>query len=212
LIGAAQVTEGSLVGKGQPTLLATISKLNPIWVYCAISEVEYLRAQRRAQEHGRQLGELPVHLILADGSELPTPGKWVFLDRAVDATTGTLRARAEFPNPNKLLRPGMFARLRLSLPTGKPRILIPQRAVQELQGKNFVWVIGPDQRSSQRTVTVGPRLGSEWLIEEGLAAGEQIVIEGIQKLREGAPVNPKTAAQMAQASAAPVPHLDRKQD
>ena len=110
LIGAKQVSVGSLVGKGQPTLLATISQLDPIWFYCNISEVDYLRAERKFQENGGHLGESPVTLILGDGSELADQGKWVFLDRAVDITTGTLRARAEFSNTNKVLRPGMFAR------------------------------------------------------------------------------------------------------
>jgi membrane fusion protein (multidrug efflux system) len=201
LIGAQEVPVGSLVGRGQPTLLATISTLDPIWIYCAISEVDYLKAQRRAREHGRQLGELPVTLVLADDSELPQPGRWVFLDRAVDAATGTLRARAEFANPDKILRPGMFARARVKLRTASQEILVPQRAVQELQGLSFVWVVGPDDRVAQRKVTLGSRIGSDCIIEDGLESGERFVVEGLQKVRDGARVKPMTAAEMAQAAA-----------
>jgi membrane fusion protein (multidrug efflux system) len=189
------------VGKGQPTLLATISTLDPIWFYCAFSEVDYLRADRMAQETGRRVRGLPVQLILADGSEFPDQGQWVFLDRAVDVTTGTLRARAEFPNPRKVLRPGMFGRVRISLKTENEGLLVPERAVQELQGKNFVWVVGDDDKAAQRPVKVGADIGSDKLILEGLKAGERVVVEGVQKVREGAPVKPLTAAQLAEAAA-----------
>lgn len=201
-IGAKAVSVGSLVGKGEPTLLATISELDPIWFYTAISEVEYLHAERTAREVGRQVGELPVTLILADGSEHPTPGKWVFVDRAVDVTTGTIRARAEFPNTEKFLRPGMFARVRISLRTEQGNILVPERALVELQGKSFVWVVGADDKATQRKVTVAAsRIGGSAVILEGLKVGERIVVEGVHKLREGAPVQPMTAAQVAQATA-----------
>ncbi len=201
LIGAKQVSEGSLVGKGQPTLMATISTLDPIWFYCNISEVDYLKAQHRLQQTGRQLGDTPVALVLADGSVFPDQGKWVFLDRAVDVTTGTLRARAEFRNPKKVLRPGMFARGRVSLKLPQESLLIQQRALQELQGKSFVWVVGSDKKVSQRAVQPGPEIGSDVVILEGLKAGEPIVVEGLNKVREGAMVQPVTAAQMAAAAA-----------
>lgn len=205
LIGAKQVSVGSLVGKGEPTLLATISRLNPMWFYCAISEADYLHAERTAREAGRQMGELPVTLILADGSEHPEPGKWVFLDRAVDAATGTIRARAEFLNPDELLRPGMFARVRVSLKTEQGNLLVPERALVELQGKYFVWVVGPDNKAGQRPVRVAPmRIRGNAVVLEGLQAGERIVVEGLQKVREGTVVEPRTAAEMAQA-AAPAP-------
>jgi len=202
-IGAKAVSVGSLVGKGEPTLLATISTLDPIWFYCAISEVDYLRAERTAKEAGREVGELPVNLILADGSEWPEPGKWVFVDRAVDVRTGTIRARAEFPNPQKLLRPGMFARIRLSLRADGGNILVPERALVELQGKSFVWIVGADNKVTQRPVRVAPvRVREHGVILEGLEPGERVVVEGVQKLREGALVQPLTAAQVAEAQAA----------
>lgn len=202
LIGAKQVSVGSLVGKGEPTLLATISTLNPIWFYCTISEVEYLRLERWREQTGRKLGELPPTLILSDGTELATPGKWVFLDRAVDATTGTLRARAEFANTNEVLRPGMFARGRVSLKLDQPGLVVPQRAVQELQGQNFVWVVDGENKASQRPIKLGPLLGSGVVVLEGLKAGEKIVFEGVHKVRQDAVVQPMTPEQIAAAAQA----------
>lgn len=194
-IGAKEVSVGSLVGKGEPTLLATISQVDPIWFYCAISEVDYLNAEKLASEAGRKMGELPAHLILADGSEHPDVGKWVFVDRVVDATTATIRARAEFPNSRKALRPGMFARVRVSLPSQDGNLLIPERALVELQGKSFVWVINAENKASQRPVEVFPNhVGSEVIILKGLSEGERIVVEGVQKLREGTLVQLATPA------------------
>jgi membrane fusion protein (multidrug efflux system) len=200
LIGAKQVSIGELVGKGQPTLLATMSTLNPIWFYCAISEVQYLKAEAEVRKKGRQISELPVTLILSDGSVHPALGKFVFLDRAVDVKTGTLRVRAEFANAEKLLRPGMFGRIKVDLGLRPDSIVVPERAVAELQGRNFVWVIGPDNKVSQRVVKVGDTLGGNVLVVEGLKSGERIVVEGLQKVREGAPVKPMTAQEMAQAA------------
>ena len=201
LIGAKQVSIGELVGKGQPTLLATMSTLDPIWFYCAVSEAQYLKAEAEVRQKGRQIAQLPVTLILTDGSVHPAKGKFVFIDRAVDPKTGTLRVRAEFPNPEKLLRPGMFGRINVDLGVRPNSILVPERAVVELQGKNFVWVIGTDNKATQRAVKVGETLGENVLIAEGLKPGERIVVEGLQKVREGAPVQAKTAAQLAEAAA-----------
>ena len=157
------------------------------------------------------MGDLPVTLILADGSELPEPGKWVFVDRVVDATTATIRARAEFSNSRKALRPGMFARVRISLPGQEGGILVPERAVVELQGKTFVWVIGAENKATQRAVMVAPnRLGSDAIVTQGLEAGEKIVIEGLQKLREGAPVQLMPNAAEIQAKAAALAPADAK--
>jgi RND family efflux transporter MFP subunit len=202
LIGAKQVSIGDLVGKGQPTLLATISQLDPIWFYCAVSEVSYLKAAREVVRTGRTLDELGVWLILGDGTQLPDKGKFVFIDRAVDPKTGTLRVRAEFPNPRGVLRPGMFARIKVDLGNRPDSILVPQRALAELQGKYFVWVIGADNKATQRAVRVGDQIGSDALILDGLKAGERIVVEGLQKVREGAPVRPMTAEEMAMAEMA----------
>lgn len=202
LIGAKQVSVGELVGKGTPTLLATISTQDPIWFYCNISEVDYLKSQAIAAKTGRRVRDLPVTLILADGSIHPEKGKFVFIDRAVDTKTGTFRTRIEFPNGAKLLRPGMFARVVVDLGTRPDSILVPERAVAELQGKTFVWVVGSDSKATQRPVQVGPKVTGGLLIMEGLKAGERIVTEGLQKVRDGAPVQPVTAAQVAQVQSA----------
>lgn len=203
LIGAKQVSIGDLVGKGEPTLLATMSTLDPIWFYCNVSEVEYLQAQTKSKLTGRNIEDVPLTLILSDGSEHPEHGKFVFIDRAVDVKTGTLRVRAEFPNPQKILRPGMFARVRVNLGTRKDCLEVPERAVVSLQGRSFLWVVGQDGKAGQRPVTLGEQHGSNFLINEGLKPGERVVIEGLQKVREGAPVNAMSAAQMAAAKPAP---------
>lgn len=201
LIGAKQVSIGDLVGKGEPTLLATISTLDPIWFYCSVSEVEYLRAESEVAKKGRRMADSSVVLMLSDGSEHPDKGKFVFVDRAVDIKTGTLRVRAEFPNPRQVLRPGMFGRIRVDLGTRPDSILVPQRSVLELQGKNFVWVITGENKAEQRPVTLGQQIGGNWLILDGLKAGERIVLEGMQKVREGSLVQPMTPAQMAALAA-----------
>lgn len=202
LIGAKQVSVGELVGKGEPTLLATISVLDPIWFYCAVSEVEYLRAETTARRKGRAVADLPVQLILSDGSVHPEPGRFVFVDRAVDARTGTLRLRAEFKNPEQILRPGMFARIRVDLGQRPDSILVPERAIAELQGRSFVWVVDPENKTGQRTIQRGETLPAGVLVLEGLQAGERIVVEGLQKVREGAVVTPRTVEELARERAA----------
>lgn len=202
LIGANQVSIGELVGKGQPTLLVTMSRLDPIWFYCAVSEVQYLKAQSEINRTGKKLSDLPVSLILADGSVHPAKGKIVFTDRAVDAKTGTLRVRAEFPNAEKLLRPGMFGRIKVDIGARPDSILVPERAVAELQGKNFVWIVGSDNKTTQRAVTLGEVMGSNVMILDGLKSGDRIVVEGGQKAREGAVVQTVTAEQTLAAKQA----------
>jgi len=202
LIGAKQVSIGELVGKGEPTLLATMSTLDPIWFYCNVSEVEYLKAEEKSRAIGRDIASLPLSLTLSGGDAHPDQGRFVFIDRAVDVKTGTLRIRAEFPNKKKLLRPGMFARVNVDLGVRKDSIEVPERAVVELQGRNFLWVITPENTASQRPVKLGEQVGSSFLVLEGIKPGERIVVEGLQKVREGAPVNAMTAAQIAAMKAA----------
>jgi len=188
MIGATSVSIGELVGKGEPTLMATISRLDPIWFYGNVSEDRYLNAQEKAKATGNEIGDLPVSLILSNGEKYPDQGQFVFIDRAVDANTGTIRIRAEFPNESQLLRPGMFARILVSLGTRKNTITVPERALVELQGKTFVWVVAKDQTVSQRAVVLGDPVDGTILIKEGLEAGETIVVEGLQKVREGGKV------------------------
>ncbi|NWK57557.1 efflux RND transporter periplasmic adaptor subunit [Verrucomicrobiaceae bacterium N1E253] len=194
-IGAKQASVGSLVGKGEPTLLATISQVDPMWFDCSISEVDFIRADKVARKAGYKLGQLPLTLILPDGSESESPGKWVFKDRVVDPTTATIRARAEFANPTGVLRPGMFARVRVSLPSRKGNILVPDRALTELQGKEFLWILQSDNTVKQRMVNVAEtRIGSNVMVLSGVEAGEKVIVEGIQKVRDGSKVTPKPFA------------------
>jgi membrane fusion protein (multidrug efflux system) len=205
LIGAKLVSLGELVGKGEPTLLATISTLDPIWFYCNVAEVEYLQSVEKSKALGRAVETLPLTLILSNGKEHPDQGRFVFIDRAVDVKTGTLRVRAEFPNKEKNLRPGMFARARVDLGTRKDCIEVPERALVELQGKTFLWMVGDDNTCKMRPVVVGEKHGGNLVILEGVKVGERVIVEGIQKARDGAPVTALTAAQIAASRASSIP-------
>ncbi len=145
-----------------------------------------------------------LELILADGSVFPQPGRLYITGRQVDAQTGTLQVVALFPNPGDVLRPGQFARVRAITRTETAALLVPQRAVMELQGKHQVVVIGEDDKASFRDVTVGARSGTMWIIEKGLKPGERLV-EGLQKVREGLAVNAKPYEPAAPAPAATTP-------
>ena len=129
-------------------------------------------------------------MILADGSLYPQTGKIRFINRQVNSTTGTILLQASFPNPSMILRPGQFARVKVRVETVKDGILIPQRCVTELQGQFSVYVVGQDNTVKQRQITLGPAVGSAYLVKEGLKAGEQVVYEGLQMVRDGAVVKP----------------------
>ncbi len=196
LIGATQVSIGELVGKGEPTLLTTMSTLDPIWFYCNVSEVDFLKAEQKSATTGSKIENLPLTLTVADGIVHPDKGSFVFIDRAVETNTGTIRIRAEFPNRQKQLRPGMFARVEVDLGAVKDTVQVPQKALVELQGKNFLWVISEDGKASQRPVTVGDQLENGFIILDGVEPGERVVVEGLQKVREGAPVKAMTTDQI----------------
>ena len=202
LIGAKMVSMGELVGRGEPTLLATMSTLDPIWFYSSVSEVEYLKAVENGKTVGREFADLPLTLLLHDGKEHAEKGRFVFIDRAVNAKTGTLRIRAEFPNPAKTLRPGMFARVRVDIGTRKECLQVPERALLEIQGKAFLWSVDAENKCHMQRVKLGEKHGSSQIILEGVKVGEHIIVEGIQKARDGAPVTAMTAAQLAAAKAA----------
>lgn len=197
LIGAKQVSIGELVGKGEPTLLATLSTLDPIWFYCNVSEVDYMIAEGKIRNTGLEISKIPLTLILASGPEHAEKGSVVFIDRAVDVKTGTLRIRAEFPNPQKILRPGMFARIRMDLGNRNDCIQIPERAVVEMQGRAFVWVIDKAGIANQRPVKLADLVNFNYIVTDGLNVGDRIVVEGLQKVHEGKPVRALTAAQMS---------------
>jgi membrane fusion protein, multidrug efflux system len=194
LIGTTQVKTGNLVGRGESTLLVTISQINPILFRAGMAEAEYLRVARRmqaARETGATAGQIPIQLILADGTVHPHEGRLDAVERNIDTTTGTLAMQIKFPNPELYVRPGQYGRVRFVIDQRKGALLVPQRAVQELQNLYSVAVVGADNKAAFRNVKVGPREGSLWVIEEGLKPGERVVVEGLQRLREGAVVAPK---------------------
>jgi membrane fusion protein (multidrug efflux system) len=187
LIGKSLVKPGNLVGRGENTLLTVVSNVNSVHVRSNISERDYLKL---ARARSRGPAKNSFDLVLADGSVHKYKGSLVFADRSVDPTTGTLGIEATFPNPDGLLRPGQYARLRAVIDEKPNAILVPQIAVQELQGTYSVAVVGADNKVSLRSVQAGERIGSLWVIDSGLNAGEKIVVEGLQKVREGVTVNP----------------------
>ena len=189
LIGKTEVKPGNLVGRGQDTLLTTLSVLDPIDVRFSISEQDYLLLRRAAGEPAADQPPKKVfELVLADGSVHSEKGALVFADRSVDAATGTLMMEVAYPNPGCVLRPGQFARVRVPTRTIPGAILVPQRAVQELQATYSVFVVTAESKAEFRRVTVGPRIGNLYVIESGLQPGEKIVVEGGQKLQNNLPV------------------------
>ena len=197
LIGTTLVKAGNLVGRGESTLLTTISQIDPALFRIGITESDYLRVARRLQESGRAGGDQGnIQLTLADGSVYEHPGKVNVVDRAVDPTTGTLGIQLLFPNPALLLRPGQYGRARLLLENKPGALLVPQRAVQELQNLYSVAVVDGSGKVSFRNVKVGPRVDSLWVIEEGLTASDKVVVEGLQRVQEGMTVTAKPAPPM----------------
>jgi membrane fusion protein (multidrug efflux system) len=192
LIGKTEVYPGSLVGLGS-NLLTHISQIASIHVRFTLPERDYLRLARGRVESG-QTGRVPggpLELVLADGTVHPEPGKLVFVDRNVDPTTGTIMLEAGFSNPNGIVRPGQYGRVRAAIETKPGAILVPQRAVTELQGIYNVAVVGSDNAVEIRMVTPGQRIGSLWLIDSGLKPGDKVVVEGTQKVRPGLKVTPE---------------------
>jgi membrane fusion protein (multidrug efflux system) len=196
ITGIAKAQIGNLVGPGSIEELTTVSTVDPIKCYVSLSEQEYMRAQER---RSKQVGKVSLDLILSDGSTYPYKGEVAFADRQVDVRTGTIRVAAIFPNPQNLLRPGMFSRIRAELGIKKAALVIPQQAVTEIQGRYLVAVVSPENKVSIKPVKVGQWFGQLWVIDEGLQAGEKVVAEGTQKVREGMIVSPKPFGTEAQA-------------
>ncbi|HEX5053266.1 MAG TPA: efflux RND transporter periplasmic adaptor subunit [Planctomycetota bacterium] len=195
LVGKTEVYAGTLVGRGQSTLLTRISRIDPIHARANISERDYLAlSRRRLETGGAPAKEATFQLVLADGTEHKEPGKLVFVDRNVDTRTGTIMFEAAFPNPGNLLRPGQFARVRCLMDTARGALLVPQRAVKEMQGSYHVMVVGADGAVAQRLVTTAERVGSLWRIATGLKADDQVLVDGLQKVRPGMKVAPKVVS------------------
>ena len=204
LIGTTQKKVGSLVGRGENTLLNTISQINPILFRCAIAEAEYLRLARRGAAKDKSLEkQFGVELILADGTIFSHKGRLDAVERAVDATTGTLTGQFSFPNPERILRPGQYGKARFVTDLKEGALLVPQLAVQEIQGLYSVMVVKPDTTVEQRMVKAGERVGNLWIIDSGLKPGEKVIVEGLQKVRPGVQVNAKTVKLEEVTSPAP---------
>ncbi len=192
LVGTTRVKTGNLVGRGESTLLTTVSRIDPVLFRAGVSEAEYLRVAREMRGGEGQLSrETPVELILADGTAHPESGRIEAAERAVDATTGTLMLQFTFPNPDRLLRPGQYGRVRFVTEIKAAALLVPQRAVSELQHLYTVAVVGVGDTVELRTVEVGPRVDGLWVIDKGLEPGERVIVEGLQRARPGVKVSPK---------------------
>ena len=196
IIGKTQAKVGDFVGKDpSPVILNTVSQVDTILVTFFITETQFLeftryKASRNAtqQKIDDEDQEAKFELILIDGSTYNHKGKLDFVDREVDTTTGAMLVQASFPNPEKLLRPGQFTRVRIKVQVVKDAILIPQRSVMEIQGLHNVFVVDSNNKIVTREIEVGPKLGSFWMIKQGLKPGEQVVYEGLQKVRDGVTV------------------------
>ena len=190
IVGISVAQVGDLIGEN--TVLTTVSQVDPIKVSFPISEQEYLRYADRIQLDGSGAqGKGALELILADGSVYPERGTASVANRQVDIKTGTLLVVSLFPNRRNLLRPGQYAKVRATLETKTGAVVVPQRAVQEIQGTYQVAVVGDGDKVSMRNVKAGARVDEGWVIDSGLSPGERIVVEGLQRVREGVVVNPK---------------------
>jgi RND family efflux transporter MFP subunit len=201
IAGIATSQIGDLIVEN--TVMTTVSQVNPIKVIFPISEREYLKLADRIEKVSSKAEAKPskadsLELLLADGSVYPHKGRAVLADRQVDVKTGTITIVSYFPNPAHLLRPGLFAKIRTPVETRTGALLVQQRAVKELQGTYQVAVIGDENKVAFRNVTPGPRVGSLWLIDDGLKPGEQVIVEGLLKVREGMVVTPKSTSAEAQ--------------
>ncbi|WP_312568048.1 efflux RND transporter periplasmic adaptor subunit [Comamonas sp.] len=192
-IGRSNVTEGALVSQGQSQEMATVQQLNPIHVDMQQSMADILRLQAENAKSGAK-GNASVRLVLEDGSVYPMEGTLKFSEMNVDESTGSVTLRATFANPDGLLRPGMFVRAQVQTAARDAALLVPQQAVwRNTQGQAMVWAVGEDKIAKPRSVQAVRTVGNTWLVEGGLQAGEQVVTEGLQKLRGEMPVTPVPA-------------------
>jgi membrane fusion protein (multidrug efflux system) len=195
IAGIAVAQVGDLITES--TILTTVSQLDPVKVSIPISEQEYLRFASRIGPDGPR--KASVQLILADGSVYPERGNVSVANREVDVQTGTMMIVNLFPNPHNLLRPGQYAKVRAATETKLGAVVVPQRSVQELQGTYQVAVVDSENKVSIRGVKAGARAENLWVIDEGLKPGEKVVVEGVQKVRDGLTVNPVVEAAVAAA-------------
>jgi membrane fusion protein (multidrug efflux system) len=206
--GLAKVRVGNLVGQSEPTLLTTVSTLDPVRVRFAISENQYLHLADRLNQLQVEMAKNPereggLELILADNSIYPHKGRVAVIERQIDIATGTLAIEALFPNPDQTLRPGQFAKVRGQSEIKHGVVLVPQRAVRELQGTQMVGVVGAGNKLEIRSVLATSRVGSNWVIEKGLKSGDRVVVEGLLKAKPGDVVEPEERAAAVASAAGP---------
>ena len=193
--GQATTQVGNLVSTS--SVLTAVSQLDPIKVYFSISDSEYLALVARARKGGSDLlhgaSKIPLTLTLSNGEVYPYKGQIAFVDRQLNSQTGAIRIAASFPNPGNILRPGQFGRVRAETEVINDAILVPQTALTEFQGMQQIFTVGPDNKVHVNNVTLGPQSGDSWVVQGGLANGSLVITDNLQKLREGAPVNPQLA-------------------
>ena len=205
-IGRALVTEGALVGAGEPTELAVVQQINPMYVNFTQPASEVLRLRKALASGKLQRGSgsesAVVHVVLEDGSEYSHPARLLFSDLTVDATSGQITLRAEVPNPEGLLLPGLYVRVRLEQAQASDAITLPQQAVTRGSSGDTVMVVGADGKVSPRTVKISTGKNGQWVVLDGLKPGEQVMVDGFQKLRGNAPVKAVPWQSAASAAAA----------
>jgi RND family efflux transporter MFP subunit len=201
IAGLSKTQLGNLVGPGSSNaVLTTVSQVDPIKAFIPLSEQQYLEFVRERQNGGESKQNRPLELILADGSTYEHPGKFFFADRQVDVRTGTIQAAILFPNPGSFLRPGQYARVRAIVKNRKGALLIPQRAIIDMQGRKLVAVVNADNTVAIRPVVTAENVDTLIVVEQGLQTGERVIVEGIQKARTGAKVDPKPYADVSAAA------------
>jgi membrane fusion protein, multidrug efflux system len=212
VMSSSQVKPGSLI-TAQQTLLTTLYSSDPMWVNFSISEDRLLELQKRLKHPPGEQPDLapPFHIRLPDGTDYKLTGRLNFVDATIDPKSGTLQVRISVPNPERLLRPGLFVRVIVAAFENPSAIRIPQQAVQELQGLKSVYVVTADDKAEPRQIVASYRLGNDWVVDSGLAAGDRVVTEGTGKLRPGAPVKPvETTRATSDAGAAPPAAVPKK--
>ena len=196
-MSSSLVKPGALI-TAQQTLLTTLYSSDPMWVNFSISEDRFLELQKTLKHPpGERPDTAPFHIRLADGTDYALAGKLNFIDATIDQKSGTLQVRISVPNPDRVLRPGLFVRVIVAAFENPNAIRIPQQAVQELQGLKSVYVVGAEDKAETRQIVASYRLGNDWVVDSGLKPGDRVVIEGVAKVRPGAPVKPVAAVSVA---------------
>ena len=196
IAGQATTQVGNLVNT--QSVLTSVSQLDPIKAYFSIGDSEYLElTQRVSHDHGdllKNASAIPLTLTLSTGEDFSHKGLIAFVDRQINVQTGAIRIAAAFPNPGNILRPGQFGRIKAETEHRHNALLIPQVAVEDFQGLHQVYVVGSDGIAHVETVVLGPQIGTNWLVESGVSPGARVIVDNLQKLRDGAPVNPHQGA------------------